>query len=99
MAGSRWAPRQAAAEVGADGGRVDAQGTHWLEPVLVVDISAGEAGRSYLCRLALADGGTFDAGRWTLSPDRPNSWVIPDPGAAGVELVTDAGKVWSSATL
>ena len=69
------------------------------EPVLVVDISAGEAGRSYLCRLALADGGTFDAGRWTLSPDRPNSWVIADPGAAGVELVTDAGKVWSSATL
>lgn len=92
----------AGAALTTDGGeQVGTVSRSWSqgEPVLVVDISAGEPGRSYLCRLALADGGTSDAGRWTLSPDRPNSWVIPDPGVHGVELVTDAGKVWSSATL
>lgn len=69
------------------------------EPVLVVDIAGGEPGRSYLCRLHLPDGQTHDVGRWTLSPDRPNSWVVPDPGALVVELVSESGTVWSTATL
>ena len=85
----------------ADGSRVGTVSRSWSsgEPVLVVDVSAGEPGRSYLCRLRLEGGGTEDVGRWTLSPDRPNSWVVPDPGAAAVELVADSGNVWSSATL
>lgn len=69
------------------------------EPVLVVDIAGGEPGRSYLCRLQLSDGQTHDVGRWTLSPDLPNSWVVPDPGATVVELVSESGTVWSTATL
>lgn len=69
------------------------------EPVLVVDIVGGEPGRSYLCRLQLPDGQAHDVGRWTLSPDRPNSWVVPDPGATVVELVSESGTVWSTATL
>jgi hypothetical protein len=92
----------AGAALRTDGGeQVGTVSRSWSqgEPVLVVDISAGKAGRNYLCRLVLVDGGTSEAGRWKLSPDRPNSWVVADPGVAGVELVTDAGKVWSSATL
>lgn len=69
------------------------------EPVLVVDVSGGEPGRAYLCRLGLHDGGTEDVGRWSLSADRPNSWVVPDPGADTVELVSDSGATWSTATL
>ncbi|WP_109471125.1 hypothetical protein [Ornithinimicrobium cavernae] len=85
----------------ADGTRVGTVSRSWSsgEPVLVVDVSSGQPGRSYLCRVRLEDGGTEDVGRWTLSPDRPNSWVVPDPGVAEVEMVTDSGKVWSSATL
>lgn len=69
------------------------------EAVLVVDVAEGEVGRRYVCRLTLADGQTMDVGEWTLSPDRPNSWVVPDPGVESVELVTDSGQVWSTATL
>lgn len=85
----------------ADGDHVGTVSRSWSEgePVLVVDVSSGQAGRSYLCRLVLEAGGTQDVGRWTLSPDRPNSWVVPDPGVTTVELVTDSGRVWSSATL
>lgn len=84
-----------------DGARVGTVSRSWSrgEPMLVVDIASGEPGRSYLCRLHLADGGTQDAGRWTLDADRPNSWVIPDPGVTAVDLVSDSGTVWSSATL
>lgn len=85
----------------ADGDRVGTVSRSWSEgeAVLVVDVSSGQPGRSYLCRLVLEAGGTQDVGRWTLSPDRPNSWVVPDPGVTTVELVADSGRVWSSATL
>ncbi|WP_256842643.1 hypothetical protein [Ornithinimicrobium cryptoxanthini] len=85
----------------ADGDQVGTVSRSWSdgEAVLVVDVSSGQPGRSYLCRLVLEAGGTQDVGRWTLSPDRPNSWVVPDPGVTTVELVTDSGTVWSSATL
>lgn len=84
-----------------DGDRVGTVTRSWSdgEAVLVVDVSSGQSGRSYLCRLVLEAGGTQDVGRWTLSDDRPNSWVVPDPGVATVELVTESGTVWSSATL
>lgn len=68
-------------------------------PMLVVDITGGKPGRSYLCRLRMADGATEDVGRWTLSPERPNSWVVVDPGAEVLELVSESGNVWSSASL
>ncbi|USQ79835.1 hypothetical protein NF556_19965 [Ornithinimicrobium faecis] len=85
----------------ADGDTVGFVSRSWSEgdPVLVVDVSGGDPGRSYLCRLGLDDGGTEDVGRWSLSGDRPNSWVVPDPGATTVELVSDSGATWSTATL
>lgn len=84
-----------------DGAAVGFVSRSWSagEQVLVVDVSGGEPGRSYLCRLGLRDGGTEDVGRWSLSPDRANSWVVPDPGADTVELVSDSGSIWSTATL
>ncbi|NLG21463.1 MAG: hypothetical protein GX555_08565 [Actinomycetales bacterium] len=91
----------AAALLTGDGERVGTVSRSWSqgEPMLVVDIASGEPGRSYLCRLHLMDGGTQDAGQWTLDPDRPNSWVIPDPGVTAVDLVAESGNVWSSASL
>ncbi|MCK0112818.1 hypothetical protein MWU75_11770 [Ornithinimicrobium sp. F0845] len=90
-----------AALMTADGARVGTVSRSWShgEPMLVVDIASGEPGRSYLCRLRLLDGSTQDAGQWTLDADRPNSWVIADPGVEGVDLVAESGNVWSSATL
>lgn len=85
----------------ADGTRVGTVSHSWSEgsAVLVVDIAGGEPGRRYLCRLITADGQVHDVGAWTLAPDRPNNWVVPDPGAVSVELVSESGAVWSSATL
>lgn len=85
----------------ADGTAVGVVSHSWSqgEPVLVVDVSGGQPGRSYLCRLGLRDGGTEDVGRWSLSTDRPNSWVVPDPGADTVELVSESGTTWATSTL
>lgn len=87
--------------VTGDGERVGTVSRSWSEgaPMLVVDVTSGEPGRSYLCRLRMSDGTTEDVGRWTLDADRPNSWVIPDPGATEVDLVAESGAVWSTATL
>ncbi len=69
--------------------------------LLVVDVTAGPAGRTYTCRLRHADGTTEDVGVWSLADDRPNSWVValPDREVEAVELVGPSGAVWSSATL
>lgn len=69
------------------------------DAVLVVDVTDGRSGRSYVCRLVLADGSTRDVGEWELSADRPNSWVVPDPGVRAVELVAESGTVWATARL
>lgn len=69
-------------------------------PVLVVWVDDGPEGMRYTCRLDLADGTSVDAAAWTLG-DGPAAWVVelPRTGVTGVELVTDAGRVWSSAEL
>lgn len=71
------------------------------EPVLVVDVSNGPAGKRYLCRLVLTDGVTRDVGDWELDPQRPNSWVVPAPapGVRTVQLIAESGAVWSEADL
>lgn len=70
--------------------------------LLVVDVTAGPAGRTYTCRLRRSDGSVEDVGVWSLADDRPNSWVVAVDGPAtvtGVDLVGPSGTVWSSATL
>ncbi|SOC52657.1 hypothetical protein [Ornithinimicrobium cerasi] len=69
--------------------------------VLVIDVTGGQAGRTYTCRLRLADGSTRDVGTWDLSDDRPNSWVVPvaDDEVSGLELVAESGRTWASARL
>lgn len=70
-------------------------------PVLVVTVSGGRAGRSYTCRLVLADGRTEDVGEWVLEEDHPGTWVVarPPAGVSRVELLAESGAVWSSAQL
>lgn len=68
-------------------------------PALVVALDDGPMGVSYTCRLVLEDGSVQDVGDWALRADGVNSWVVPDPGARRVELVTTSGAVWSSADL
>ncbi|MPY78256.1 MAG: hypothetical protein GEV04_07130 [Actinophytocola sp.] len=72
------------------------------EPVMVVGVSDAPVSKRYTCRLVLADGSSVDAGRWQTRTEQGWTWVVRVPGAAdvvGVELVSDAGTVWSSATL
>jgi hypothetical protein len=70
-------------------------------PVLVVTVSGGRAGRTYTCRLVLADGRTVDVGEWVLEEDHPGTWVVarPPAGVSRVELVAESGAVWSTAQL
>ena len=60
----------------------------------------GEAGLALTCLLELADGEVEDVGRWELSDERANSWVVPlEHDVRRVDLMTDAGSVWASAVL
>lgn len=69
--------------------------------LLVVEVEAGPAGRRFTCRLRHTDGSSEDVAVWSLADDRPNSWVVadPGPGLAAVELVAEGGVVWASAQL
>ena len=54
----------------------------------------------YVCRLRLDDDSTMPAGDWVVPDSGTATWITPsDPDAASIELVTDTGKVWSSASL
>ncbi len=75
---------------------------HDGQPVLVVSVSDGEAGAYYECRLVLADGTSRPAGSWALDPAGGGTWVITRPQDAqvvGVEMVTDTGTRWATATI
>lgn len=97
-------PAWAAPLVTGDGTRVGLVARSYAEdgPALVVDVTGGPAGRSYLCRLRLADGTVRDVATWSLADDRPNSWVVAVPDGsevAAVELVGGDDVVWASAQL
>lgn len=70
-------------------------------PVLVVAVLDGGPGLAVTCLLELTDGHVKDVGRWELSEDRANSWVVPvgDDDVARVDLLSDGGSVWASAVL
>jgi anti-sigma factor RsiW len=86
-----------------DGQQVGTVTRSWLnaQPVLVVEVTQGKVGKRYECRLRLAGGAEQVAGDWVLRSERGATWVVsaPESGVVGVELVTDTGAVWSSATL
>ncbi|MFC8347126.1 hypothetical protein [Streptomyces sp. NPDC057280] len=71
------------------------------EPVLVMQITDGRPGTHYTCRLLLKDGTAREAGDWRVPSSGRATWIAY--GAADsvdrVELVTDGGRVWSSAGL
>ncbi|MGH3518422.1 MAG: hypothetical protein ACRDQ7_13595 [Haloechinothrix sp.] len=71
------------------------------QPVVVVGVSRALVGVDYRCRLLLADGRRVDAGTWTARTEDGWTWVVraPENDVVGLELVTSAGKVWSSAKL
>ena len=74
----------------------------WVDDkeVLVLRIVDGPPGMHYVCRLRLDDDSTTPAGDWVVPDSGTATWITPsDPDAASIELVTDTGKVWSSASL
>jgi hypothetical protein len=86
----------------ADGAPVGSvlQGRYEGQDVLVMHISDGVPGMHYTCRLRLSDGSARTTGEWTVPPSGKAVWIIPEPsGVAGVELVTDSGAVWSTASI
>lgn len=97
----------AAALITADGtevGRVSpshGEGGALLVVEVQVEVTGGPAGRRFTCRLRHTDGSSEDVAVWSLADDRPNSWVVadPGPGLAAVELVAEGGVVWASAQL
>jgi hypothetical protein len=75
---------------------------HDGQPVLVVTVADGDAGAYYECRLVLADGTRQPAGSWALDDAGGGSWVITlpeDSHVVGVEMVTEAGDRWATATI
>lgn len=69
-------------------------------PVLMIAVQDVEPGLGVTCLLELADGEVEDVGRWELSDERANSWVVPlEHDVSRVDLMTDAGSVWASAVL
>ena len=70
------------------------------ETVLVLRIDDGKPGMHYRCRLRLDDSSTRPAGEWTVPASGTATWIATgDEDVASIELVTDAGQVWSSASL
>ena len=71
------------------------------QPVLVIGVSEAKVGIHYECRLRFSDGRERAVGDWVIRSERGATWVVPAPstGVEAVELVTDAGTVWSSATI
>lgn len=91
--------------VTGDGTRVGTVLDSWHDgrPVLVVTLADAPAGVRYTCDLVYADGTRYAAGSWSLDAAGSATWVLtpPDRGAelTGMELVTDAGTAWATATL
>src|SRR4051794_29487146 len=71
------------------------------ERVVVMQITSGSPGTHYTCRLLLKDGSSRDAGQWWMPQSGRATWIAYGSAAAidRVQLVTDDGHVWSSATL
>ena len=71
------------------------------QSVLAVTLTAGKVGARYDCQLILADGSRQPAGSWVLRQPSGTTWLLdrPDKKVTGLELVTDTGTTWATATL
>jgi hypothetical protein len=71
------------------------------DPVVVVAISDPAVGVPYTCRVLLKSGRMVDAGEWSVDEPEGSTWITHAPPGeiVGMELVTDDGRVWSSAQL
>jgi len=71
------------------------------DPVVVVSVSDPAVGVPYHCRVLLDDGRMVDTGRWTVDEPDGSTWIThaPPGKVVGMELVTDDGRVWSTAQL
>ncbi len=69
--------------------------------VLVLEVTAEDAGKQLTCRLVHADGTFEDVAHWQLSDRGPNSWVLDtgDEEPAQVQLLDEDGEVWATAQL
>jgi hypothetical protein len=71
------------------------------DPVIVLQVTSGQPGTHYTCRMVLADGSTRDGGDWWMPSSGRSTWIAHGSrdSVDRVELVTDDGTVWSSAEL
>ena len=69
--------------------------------MLAVTLTAGRVGARYECQLVLADGSRQSAGSWVLREPSGTTWLVERPATplSGLELVTESGKTWATATL
>ena len=74
---------------------------HDGQPVLVVTLTGGRVGVRYDCELILADGSRHPAGSWVVREPSGTTWLLdrPDATVTGLELVTEEGRTWATATL
>jgi anti-sigma factor RsiW len=70
-------------------------------PLVVVSISRPAVGVPYHCRLLYENGRQIDAGRWTVDEPAGHTWITRarKGHVIRMDLVTDDGRVWSSARL
>jgi hypothetical protein len=71
------------------------------KPVVVVSISDPPIGVPYHCRVMLGSGRTVDSHSWTDETPGGSTWIIhvPEGHIVNLEVVTDDGRVWSSAQM
>jgi hypothetical protein len=87
----------------SDGERVGTVTTSWMgdQRVIIVSVTDGPVGKHYACRLRLGSGRQIHGGDWTLKGSGGGTWVVEAPvqEVVAVDLVTDSGRLWSSADL
>ncbi|MDQ3156691.1 MAG: hypothetical protein M3Q98_08205 [Actinomycetota bacterium] len=69
--------------------------------VVVLQITGGRPGAHYTCRVRLDDGTVREMGDWVMPESGHATWIA-DSSASNIDridLVTDSGKVWSTAKL
>jgi hypothetical protein len=71
------------------------------KPVVVVSIADPPIGVPYHCRVMLDSGRTVDSKSWTDETSGGSTWIVPVPEGhiVNLEVVTDDGRVWSSAQM
>jgi len=69
--------------------------------VVVLQVTNGRPGTRYTCRLHLEDGTVKDAGEWVMPDSGRATWIADGSRRTidRIDLVTDDGRVWSTAKL